>query len=487
MFHEGYVAGYFLEAAIVHHIATGDPALYQAAKRLADCWINNIGPSPKRLWWDGHEGLEQALIRFARFVDQQEGAGTGDAYVQLAKFLLDVRGQPGPSTDDTDPGQDDAEYDQHHAVPVNQTTAVGHAVRATYLYTGMAQVGMAAGTNDYLTAADAIWDNLINRKMYVNACLGSQEINEGFGPDYDLPNRSYCESCASCGMVFFQNAMTLARKHGRYADLAEMALYNTVMGSIDLAGDNFEYRNPIDAVNYPRYDWHPCPCCVANAPRTLLEIARWTYAKTDMSLYINQFVGGTVDVGKVAGTGVQVRQTTDYPWSGDVSITVNPATPVSFAVKIHVPDRSVSALYSSSPEANGIASVSINGAAVTPTVVDGYATICRTWTAGDTINLQLPLTVQRIKAVPQVLTDIGRVALQYGPLIYNIENIDSGDVDNLILSSSAALSAEWNGSLLSGVMTIKGAFTNGASMTAIPHYARMNRGGNRSLVWIRDQ
>ncbi|MBN1652558.1 MAG: glycoside hydrolase family 127 protein [Deltaproteobacteria bacterium] len=487
MFHEGYVAGYFLEAAIVHTIASGDSMLYEAAKRLADCWVNNIGPAPKRLWWDGHEGMELALVRFARFVDQQEGAGAGDAYVQLAKFLLDVRGQPGPISDDTDLGYTDAEYDQHHTAPLNQKTAVGHAVRAVYLYAGMAQVGVAAGSGDYLTAADSIWDNLVNRKMYVNGCLGSLETNEGFAVDYELPNRSYCESCASCGMVFFQNAMTLARRQGSYADLAEMALYNTVMGSVDLAGDNFEYRNPIDAVNYPRYDWHPCPCCVSNVPRTLLEIARWTYAKSDASLYIDQFVGGTVDVGALAGAGVRVRQETDYPWSGDVSITVNPATPARFAVRIRVPDRSVSTIYSSTPEASGITSLSVNGAAVTPTIADGYASVCRTWTAGDTIDLQLPLAVQRVKAVSQVAADIGRVALQYGPLIYNIESVDSGDVANLVLSPSAALSAQWNGSLLGGVMTITGAFSNGAAMTAIPHYARMNRGGNRSLVWIRDQ
>jgi DUF1680 family protein len=490
MFHEGYVAGYFLEAAIMYTLATGDTTLYTAAKKLADCWVTNIGPSPKKLWWDGHEELEQALTRFARFVNQRDGVGSGDKYAQLAKFLLDSRGQPGPGTDSNDPGQSKPEYDQHQTAPLNQTTAVGHAVRAMYLYSAMADVAMATGSSNYLSAADKLWDNFVNRKMYVNACAGAGDANsadEGFGADYYLPNLSYCESCGSCGVLFFQDKMTLAHKDGRYADVAELAIYNTIMGSVDLAGSNFEYRNPLDQ-NYVRYTWHPCPCCVANVPRTLLEIPRWAYARTDASLYVNQFVGGTMSVGTIAGTSVQVVQTTDYPWSGNVSITINPAAARAFAVKIRVPDRSVSTIYSSSPDANGITSVSVNGAAVTPTISNGYATICRTWTAGDKIDLVLPLAVQRVKAVSQVAADVGRVALQYGPLIYNIENVDYGvDVDTLILSSSAALTAQWNGSLLGGVTTITGKFTNGTAMTAIPHYSRMNRGGNRSIVWIKDQ
>ncbi len=486
-FHEGYVAGYFLEAAVMHNLATGDATLYNAAKKLADCWVTNIGASPKKLWWDGHEEMEQALTRFARFVNEKEGAGTGDKYAQLAKFLLDSRGKAGPGTDANDPGQTTPEYDQHQAAPLSQTTAVGHAVRAMYLYSGMTDVAMVTGSSNYLSAADTIWDDLVNRKMYVNACVGSGDTDEGFGNDYSLPNTSYCESCSSCGMLFFQHKMTLAHKDGRYADLSEIALYNTIMGSVDLAGSNFEYTNPLDQ-NFVRYTWHPCPCCVGNVPRTLLEIPRWTYAKSDATLYVNQFVGGTMSVGTINGTAVQVVQATDYPWSGSVSITVNPAAATAFAVKIRVPDRSVSSLYTSTPDANGITSVAVNGATVTPTISNGYATICRTWTAGDEIDLVLPLAVQRVKAVSNVAADVGRVALQYGPLIYNIENVDySADVGTFILSPSAALTAQWNGSLLNGLTTITGKFTNGTAMTAIPHYARMNRGGTRSIVWIKDQ
>jgi DUF1680 family protein len=220
----------------------------------------------------------------------------------------------------------------------------------------------------------------------------------------------------------------------------------------------------------------------------LLELPTWIYAKSDASLYINLFVGGTADVGSVAGTDVQVVQTTDYPWSGHVSITLNPAAATSLAVKIRVPDRSVSTLYSSTPSANGVISVSVNGAAVSPTIMNGYLTICRIWAPGDEIQLEFPLAVQRVKAVSQVAADVGRVALQYGPLIYNIENVDYAvDVDTLVLSPNAALSAQWNGSLLDGVTTINGAFADGTPLTAIPHYARMNRGGNRSIVWIKDQ
>jgi DUF1680 family protein len=199
-------------------------------------------------------------------------------------------------------------------------------------------------------------------------------------------------------------------------------------------------------------------------------------------------VGSTMNVGPIAGTAVQVVQTTDYPWSGNVSITLKPAVTKAFAVRIRVPDRSVSTLYSSTPDANGITSISVNGNAVTPSIANGYASICRTWTAGDKIDLVLPMIVQRVKAVANVKADVGLVALQYGPLIYNIENVDySADVGTFALGSTATLSAQWNGSLLNGVTTIHGTFTNGTALTAVPHFARMNRGGNRSIVWIKEQ
>lgn len=473
--HEGYVAGYFLETAIAHYRMTGktDATMYDAAKRLADCWYDAIGPAPKKTWWDGHQEMEQALTKFARFVNSVERAGKGDKYARLAKFLLDARS--GGVT-----------YDQSHLLPIHQTEAVGHAVRAVYMYAGMAGVAMLTNSSAYYDAVDALWDNLVNKKMYVTGGVGSGESAEGFGADYALPNNAYCESCASCGMLFFQHKMNMATRDGKYADLMELTLYNAILGSLDLEARNFTYTNPLDQ-DFARYEWHTCPCCVGNIPRTLLALPTWMYAKDNDTLYVNLFVGSTVTLDDVAGTSVQVVQTTDYPWDGHVTIAVNPAKARKFTLKIRVPDRSVSTCYTNTPDANGITSISVNGAAVTLTMSKGYAVMTRTWQAGDRIELILPLSVQRVNASDHVQADKGRVALQYGPLIYNIEAVDHepADLNGLTLSPDAALTVQWDGSLLGGVTVIKGTFTDGTALTAIPNYVRNNRGG-RSIVWIRE-
>lgn len=470
--HEGYLAGYFIESAIAHYRMTGgtDARMYEAAKRLADCWCNNIGPPPKKSWYEGHQELEQALVRFARFVEEVEGAGKGRKYVQLAKFLLDSR-------------KNGEEYDQSHLPVVQQYEAVGHAVRAVYSYSGMADIAMETGDLGYHSAIRSLWDNIVNKKYYVTGGVGSGETAEGFGKNYSLPNHAYCESCANCGELFFQHKMNLIHQDAQYADLYEETIYNAILGDVDLEAKNFTYTNALDSSG-ARYPWHGCPCCVGNIPRTLLQLPTWMYAKSADSIHVNLFVGSTVSVGKVAGTDVQLVQATDYPWSGKVSITVNPASEKSFAVKIRIPQRSVSELYTSTPDSDGIESLAVNGTAVTPAIEKGYAVLSRTWKAGDKIELVLPMRVQRVKASDKIAANVGRVALRYGPLVYNIESVDQ-DVE-LALAPDAALTAEWKSDLLGGVMAIHGKFANGTALTAIPNYARLNRGG-RSIVWIRDR
>jgi DUF1680 family protein len=481
--HEGYVAGYFLEAAIAHYLMTKgtDLRLYNAAKKLADCWYDNIGPPPKKEWYDGHQEMEIALVRFARFVNKIEGSGKGDKYIKLAKFLLDCR-------------KDGHEYDQSHLPVVKQYEAVGHAVRAVYSYAGMADVATETSNIDYQSAVMSLWDNIVNRKYYVTGGVGSGETSEGFGPNYSLRHNAYCESCSSCGEIFFQHKLNMMCHDARYADLYEETLYNALLGSIDLEGKNFYYQNPLDSRG-PRYDWHVCPCCVGNIPRTLLMLPTWTYVKSDDSIYVNLFIGSTVTVEDVADTDVQMVQVTDYPWSGDVSITVNPAVQKNFSVKVRVPNRSVSDLYTSAPQSDGITSISVNGSVITPPVQKGYAVITRNWKAGDKIDLVLPMKVQRTKASDKIDATTGRVALRYGPLIYNVEQVDQ-DITK-ILRPDSVLTTEWRGDLLGGVMVIKGTWADGSALTAIPNYARNNRDsaagpgrGRRavsSMVWLRDQ
>jgi DUF1680 family protein len=481
--HEGYVAGYFLEAAIAHYIYTNktDDRLYNAARKLADCWYDNIGPPPKKEWYDGHQSMEMALVHLGRFVNENEGKGQhrkasqreGDKYIELAKFLLDCR-------------KDGSEYDQSHVPVIRQYEAVGHAVRAVYSYTGMAGVAMETGDIDYRSAVMSLWDNIVNKKYYVTGGVGSGETSEGFGPNYSLRNNGYCESCSSCGEIFFQHQLNLTYHDAKFADLYEETLYNALLGSIDLEGKNFYYQNPLDERG-PRYDWHVCPCCVGNIPRTLLMLPTWIYAKSADGIYINLFIGGTVTIEGVAGINVEMVQKTDYPWSSEVSITVNPQQAKKFGIMIRVPNRSVSELYAATPQSDGITSISVNGSAITPPVDKGYAVINRLWSPGDKIELKLPMKIQKIKGIDKIEAAKGRVALRYGPLIYCAESIDQ-DLNNVLRAEgvppsdhgqdardTATLTTEWKGDFLDGVMVIKGTWADGSALTAIPYYARSNR------------
>lgn len=474
--HEGYTAGYFLEMALAHYQMTNftDPVLYNAAIKLADCWFNNIGPSPKKTWWDGHQEMEQGLTRFSRFVGALGDSTRAANYASLAKFLLDSRG-PGGS-----------DYDQTTVKPVNLRNMVGHAVRMGYQASGMTDVAMLNNDSAYFVAVNAIWDNWVNRKWYVGGGLGSGATSEGFGADYALPNNSYCETCAGTAGLFFNHMMHLAYADGKYVDLYEEALYNNVVGTMDTAGNNFEYTNPLDQ-NFARGNWHVCPCCVGNFPRTILTMPSWMYSKNANSLYVNLYVGSTVTFKNVFGsTGVTLTQATNYPWDGTVTLTVSPTTPTNFTLYVRSPQRSVSTAYSSTPDSDGISALDVNGSAVSTTPTKGYVAINRTWSAGDVVHITMPLNVQRVKAISNISADAGRVALQRGPIIFNIEAVDHGNVDptTLILPPANALTATWDGSLLGGCYKITGSFTT-RSLLAIPNYKRANRGG-RTIVWMKD-
>jgi DUF1680 family protein len=479
--HEGYVSGYFLESAINHYSYTEgkDRRLYDAAKKLADCWADNLGPAPKKEWYDGHQEMEQALVRFGRFVNQMEGGGKGDRYIATAKWLLDCK-------------RNGSEYDQSHLPVIQQYEAVGHAVRAVYSYSGMADVSVETHDVDYQSATKSIWDNIVHKKYYVTGGVGSGESAEGFGPNYSLRNNAYCEACSSCGEIFFQWKLHLAYHHADYVNLYEQTMYNALMGSLAHDGKSFFYTNPMSQVGN-RSSWHSVPCCTGNIPRTLLMLPTWMYSLGTDGIYVNLFAGSAINVGQVKGTDVELVQNTNYPWDGKVSITVNPKAEKSFAMKLRVPVRDISTLYSAAPKADGITSVMVNGKAEKPKMVDGYAVIDRKWKAGDKVDFVLPMAIQRLHgsdkiydasarpagaapnspAVPATSILKDRVALRYGPLVYSIEGVDQS-VDS-VLPPNAPLSTEWRSDLLGGVTVIKGTFANGSPMMAIPYYKRHNR------------
>jgi hypothetical protein len=459
--HEGYVSGYFIESAINHYTLTNgkDLRLYNAAKNLADCWVANIGPGKKE-WFDGHQEMEQALVRFGRFVNDQEGNRRGDAYIALAKFLLDSR-------------RGGSEYDQSHLPPGQQYEAVGHAVRAMYFYSGMADIAAETHDRDYQSAVISLWDNMVNRKYYLTGGVGSGETAEGFGPNYSLRNEAYCETCSSCGLVFFQYKLNLAYHDAKYADLYEQTMYNALLGGVALDGKSFCYTNPL--VNTERAKWHGCPCCVGNFARTLLMIPTWTYAKSEDGLYVNMFIGSRIHVGQVAGTNVEVVQKTEYPWDGAISITVNPEHTKTFSVYVRIPDRTTSKLYKDSPRVQGVKRFAVNGHELTPKIQKGYAVVTREWKPGDRIELELPMEPQRVVADRRIAADADCVALKYGPLVYNVETVDNGNIERKI--TAGPLRAEWRPDLLGGVVAISGKWEDGTPLLAIPNFARMNRVG----------
>ena len=479
--HEGYVSGYFIESAINHYTLTNgtDLRLYNAAKKLADCWADHIGPNPGQIeWWDEHQQMEQGLIRFGRFVNDMEGNGKGDRYIALAKFLMDSR-------------HGGNEYSQSHVHVQQQYEAVGHAVRAVYLYSAMSDMAAETGDPDYQSAVMSIWDNMVNKKYYVTGGVGSGETSEGFGPNYSLRHNAYCESCSSCGLIFFQYKLNLAYHDAKYADLYEETMYNALLGSLDMTGKTFYYPNPLSTVT-ERTAWHTCPCCVGNIPRTLLMIPTWTYVTSDKGLYVNMFIGSTINVEKVCGTNIEMVQKTNYPWDGNVAITVNPKEEKEFTLFVRVPDRKTSELYESTPAVKGLLSLSVNGQRIEPVVSKGYAEISRRWKAGDQVEFVLPMEIQKITSDPKIEANKGKIALRYGTLIYNFEEVDNGSEINEGSLGTGPLKAEWTPDFFNGMMLIKGAWSDGKPMLAIPNFARMNRNEPRdpqirtprSNVWV---
>jgi len=485
--HEFYVQGYFLEMGVAHYRATGggDRRLYDAAVRCADQLCARFGPPPKRVWIHGHAGMGYALCRLARLVDEVEGPGKGDKYFKLAKFLLDTRHTVEACR---------TTYNQSHRPVVEMTDAVGHAVRATYFYTAMADLAMLARADDYLAAVDRIWANAVDRKHYITGGVGASHRGEAFSEDFDLHNDGYCESCAGCGMTFWADRMHRIHRDARHIDVQERTLYNNVLGAIELSGENFFYQNPLGS-DKSRHAWHGCPCCVGNIPRALLALKDLMYAldREKDTLYVSHFVASEGTIAKIGGTSLRISQETGYPWSGDVKIGLAPEKEVRFTLKIRIPDRTESDLYRTTPKLDGKFTIRVNGTAQSPPLVGGYVSLDRSWRRGDVVELTLPMDVQRVHCDDRVSANRGRVALIRGPITYNVENVDHDrDVRDLVLPPGAPLKAAWKPALLGGVIAIEGqavvqteAGPQPTKLIAVPNYVRLNRGG-WSQVWITE-
>lgn len=499
--HELYNLGHLIEAAVAHYLATGKRNLLDVAVKAADMLVATFGPG-KRSTWPGHQITEMALVRLYRVTGR-------DAYLDLAKFFIDERGPgPDPANPIQFPNGERAnprglEYNQAHARVVDQDEPVGHAVRAMYMYAGMADVAALTGDEAVRAAGDRIWNNLVESKLYLTGGIGAAGGHEGFGDPFDLPNmQAYNETCASIGMDYWNHRLFLLHGDAKYIDIMERTLYNGLVSGVSLDGRTFFYPNPLESIGqHARAEWFGVACCPGNITRFLASVPGYMYARTDEGIYVNLFAQGTADI-DVGGRRVAVRQETRFPWDGDVSISVAPRTPSTFTVHVRIPgwarnEAVPGGLYRFDGDTPA-PTISVNGSDVPLTLSKGYVAITREWRDGDTIALSLPMPVRRVLADDRVAANRGRVALQRGPIVYAAEWADNPDgrVRNIVLDESEPLDAVWRPDLLNGVVAITGrstglAFAEDGSVmrreqpfVAIPYATWANRGRGEMAVWI---
>ncbi|MDQ1257071.1 MAG: uncharacterized protein QG656_1672, partial [Candidatus Hydrogenedentes bacterium] len=430
--HELYCAGHMFEAAVAYYRATGKRTFLDVACRYAD-YIDSIFGEGKRYGVPGHEEIELALVKLYQVTNEER-------YLKLAKFFVDERGN-------SEHRASYGDYCQDH-VPIRQQSEIaGHAVRAMYLYSGVADVARLTNDRELVDMMNRIWQDVVLRKMYVTGGIGPSAHNEGFTVAYDLPNDSaYAETCASIGMVLWNHRMNLLEADARFADVMERALYNGLLSGIALDGEHFFYVNPLASRgNHHRQSWFGCACCPTNLVRLLPSLGGYVYAHTANALYVNLYVTGS-GVVPLDGGPVTVTQTTDYPWDGKVTLTVTLNQPAECALNLRIPGW-----------CKGF-DVAVNGAAVADVAVDkGYASVQRMWQSGDQVVLNLAMPVERVYVNPKVESNVGRAALQRGPMVYCLEGVDNGGyVRNLALLPGTDIAIEQRPDLLGGVTVLKG-------------------------------
>ncbi|WP_162996968.1 MULTISPECIES: glycoside hydrolase family 127 protein [Mucilaginibacter] len=483
--HELYNAGHLYEAAVAHYQATGKRTLLNIAIKNADLLVKTFGPG-KIEEYPGHQIVEIGLSKMYRVTGNKQ-------YLDLAKFFLDVRGPKGDA------------YNQADKKVVDQHEAEGHAVRAAYMYTGMADIAALTGNTSYLTAIDDIWSDVVTKKLYITGGIGATGAGEAFGDAYQLPNMSaYAETCAAIGNVYWNNRMFLLHGDSKYIDVLERTLYNGLLSGVSLSGNRFFYPNPLASMfQHQRSAWISCACCISNMTRFLPSLPGYVYAKNKNDLYVNLFMSNSSNI-KLTEGNVNIVQQTDYPWKGRVDITVNPDKAGEFTLRVRIPGWAKQQpvpgdLYTFMDKKSFPLTLMINGQAKSFETEKGYAVLKRTWKKGDKVSLLLPMETEKVLANNQVKDDRGRFAFERGPIVYCLEGPDNKDslVQNILINKNAIANANYQADLLNGVdvITAEGKSAKRQLKTdsllqtdqmvkAIPYYAWANRGPSEMTVWI---
>jgi len=494
--HEDYNAGHLIEAAIAYYNTTGKRKFLDVGMRVAD----NIDATfrQKNLHWvSGHEEIELALVKLYKATGKEK-------YLDLADWYLQQRGHgygKGAIWTNKNMGE---KYCQDDVPVKDQKRIEGHAVRAMYLYTGVADVGAAKNDRGYLISMNNVWEDVVFRNMYITGGIGSSGINEGFTTDFDLPNtNAYCETCASVGMVIWNERMNLLTGNAKYVDILEKNLYNSALDGLSLTGDRFFYGNPLaSANNYQRSEWFGTACCPSNIARLVESLGNYIYASAAEDIWVNLFVGSTTTIPLKNGS-VQLQQETKYPWNGLIKLTVSASSTTKFVLHVRIPGwadnrPSPGTTYQFTNKSDSTISLTLNGKPVKYALENGYAVINNRWKKGDLITLSLPMPVRMVVATDQIKADRNKVAFQRGPLVYCVEHLNNaGPKQSFIIPNNVVFNTSFNKDLLNGIVTIKANVpvfkpsddgksvkTEQEEIIAIPYFAWANRGNSQMDVWL---
>ena len=501
--HELYNSGHLFEAAVAHYNATGKRNLLDIALKNADLLVVTFGPD-KRHVAPGHEIVEMGLVKLYRITGKKE-------YLTLAKFFLEQRGERKYNKESKNPWENGSYWQAHEPV-TQQDEALGHAVRAMYLYSAMTDVAALTDDTAYVNSVDRLWENMVGKKMYLHGGIGSVPDGEQFGPNYDLPNlTTYAETCAAIGSVYFDYRMFLLHGDAKYIDVLERTLYNGLISGVGLDGKSFFYTNAMQIWNGhilpetepTRSGWFPCSCCPTNMARLLPSLPGYIYAVRDKDVYVNLYISGTANV----GMGVHLTQESNYPWDGDIKLSVAAAKSTTFGLRLRIPgwargEAIPGGLYKfEQPGAAGAISIRVNGQIVNAEMDHGYAVLNRTWKNKDVVELSLPMPVQKVMAIDSVKEDIGKMAMQRGPLLYCAEWVDNNNrTGNLIVPENASFTTSLQPGLLNGVVTLQAdaqrvevapdgleITTHKDHIVVIPYYSWANRGKGEMNIWFPDK